>query len=147
MQNLLRTIIAFAILASGTVLVPVINMPTESFQRQNYTEIYECTKNCLIVTSIKLDANPAKRGFSVVGMATVNDENGNPVPNASVSASWTLPNGIQYILRAETDCGGVATFQTKNRAGTYTLSINIVKKGGFTFDPDSDVLWNNLTTP
>ena len=147
MQHLVRLILTLVILVSGTVLVPLAQIPADSFQWQKYTETYECSEKCLVVTGITLDANPVGQKFAVLGLVTVRDENGQPVPHAAVSATWKLPNGSTFTQRMETDNGGVAEFQATNRAGTFSLSINMVKKGGFAFDPDNSLLWNSITTP
>ena len=150
MQNIVRIVVTLVILVSGTIFVPLAKTATgtaDTFQWQKYTETYECTQKCLIVTSILLDANPVGKKFGVVGLVTVADENGQPVPYAVVSATWKLPNGSTFTQRMETNSNGIAQFQAINRAGTFSLSINMVKKGSYTFDPASSLLWNSITVP
>jgi hypothetical protein len=142
-----RVLITLAILLSGTAIVPLVSLPENTFEWQRYTDTYECSENCLVVTSINLDAAQQGKKFGVVAMITVADENGNPLRQATISVKWKLPNGAQYTQRAETDMNGVAIVQTMSRSGEYTVKIINGKKLGYQFDPDSSVLTNTIITP
>ena len=100
-----------------------------------------CTSNCLRSTNLTL----VSRGNGVAGQVTVTDENSGPVSGASVSITWSLPDGTAQTQSAATNHSGVASFSIKGGTGTYTLTITNIAKSGFTFDPDNSILSGSIT--
>jgi hypothetical protein len=100
-----------------------------------------CTSACLRSTDISLRTS----GTSVSGRVTVQDENGVAVSGASISATWTKPDGSTVDQTRSTGSQGQANFGTNGNAGTYTLTITDITKIGYTFDPANSVLTKTIT--
>jgi probable HAF family extracellular repeat protein len=105
----------------------------------------ECSFNCLRSTAINLTAKTVHRVVTVKGQVTVRDENGNPVPEALIAATWTLPNGTTQSQNAWTDSKGLALFSTSLSRGTYTLTVVNIVKSLYTFNPSKSVLSKSIT--
>ncbi|MCA9943005.1 MAG: PKD domain-containing protein, partial [Anaerolineales bacterium] len=97
-----------------------------------------CSSNCARVTAINL----AVRGNgSLVGNVTVQDESGDSLVGAVVSATWTLPDGSTTTATASVSGRGTARFNLgDNGPGTYTLTITNVSQNGYTFDAANSTL-------
>jgi subtilisin family serine protease len=91
-----------------------------------------CTENCLRVSAITMRAP----GAGVNARISVLDEDGTPVSNAVVSATWDLPGGGTSSQARPTNALGVANFKIAGGAGTYVITVTNVTLAGFTFDPD-----------
>jgi len=105
----------------------------------------ECSFNCLRSTAINLTSKVARGVGTVKGQVTVRDENGTPVPQALVVATWTLPNGTTESQNAWTDTKGIALFSTSLSRGTYTLKVVNIVKSLYTFNPSKSVLSKSIT--
>ena len=73
----------------------------------------------------------------------IQDADGNPVADASVSVELTLPNGDVLFGKAPTGADGKITFRVRQKAhdGTYTVQVTNVEKEGLTYDtcdPDTN---------
>lgn len=102
-----------------------------------------CTVNCLRSTDIALTASGFSR-VTVNGNVTVKDENGNLIASAQVQATWRRPDGSTAAQTATTSTSGVAAFSTSGGRGTYTLTVNSISKGGYTFDAANSVLSKSI---
>jgi probable HAF family extracellular repeat protein len=105
----------------------------------------ECSFNCLRSTAINLTSKVARGVVTVKGQVIVRDENGTPVPEALVAATWTLPNGTTQSQNAWTDNKGLALFSTSLNRGTYTLKVVNIVKSLYTFNPSESVLSKSIT--
>jgi probable HAF family extracellular repeat protein len=105
----------------------------------------ECSFNCLRSTAINLTSKVARGVATVKGQVTVRDENGAPIPQALVVATWTLPNGTTQSHNAWTDTKGLALFSTSLSRGTYTLKVDNIVKSLYTFNPNKSVLSKSIT--
>lgn len=83
----------------------------------------------------------------IIGLVVVRDDAGAPVPGATVSANWTLPNGVVQSRTAQSNANGLAFFFTLDGLGTYTLDITDITAPGYTFDPAGSVLTRSITVP
>ncbi len=77
----------------------------------------------------------------------IQDDHGQYMEGALVSATWTEPDGSQVTLSGTSDQFGKVYFDLGKlkRRGTYTLAIEDVVISGFTFDPANSVLSATLT--
>lgn len=73
------------------------------------------------------------------------NENGSLIASASVTVSWTRPDGSKVTQTALTDASGVATFTTSGGRGTYTLAVTNISKTGYSFDPHNSILSKSIT--
>ncbi|PWU11776.1 MAG: hypothetical protein C5B51_01970 [Terriglobia bacterium] len=98
-------------------------------------------------TAISMRAFTRFAVFTVYANVTVSDATGAPVPGATVTATWTVPQNLQQQQSAVTDATGVASFSispSTNR-GTFTIAIDDIAKGAYTFDRANSVLTKSLT--
>ncbi|HZR77739.1 MAG TPA: hypothetical protein VFA58_00935, partial [Chthoniobacterales bacterium] len=96
-------------------------------------------------TSISLSAKASKSGVTVNGVISVRNSSGGIVPNATVNATWTLPNGSKQNQTAITGSSGNASFTAKSSRGTYMLTETNIAKSGYTFDSANSVLSKSIT--
>jgi hypothetical protein len=97
-------------------------------------------------TSITLSAKLQHNGtVTVTGVVAVKDGSGTAVPSATVTTTWTLPNGATQKQTATTATSGNANFSTKSGRGTYKLAVTNISKTGYTFDPTNSVLSKSIT--
>jgi hypothetical protein len=67
------------------------------------------------------------------------DEAGQGVPDAAVSAEWTIPGGGVVPQQVPTAANGVARFRLKStQTGTFQFCVTDVTKAGFVYDPDQN---------
>jgi hypothetical protein len=100
-----------------------------------------CLVKCLRSTQIQL--TPTATGVS--GQVTVKDETGAAARGATVTITWTLPNGSVQSKSAKTNANGIASFTVNGGAGPYTLTVTNIVKAGYTFDPANSVLSQSIT--
>jgi probable HAF family extracellular repeat protein len=105
----------------------------------------ECSFHCLRSTAINLTAKVSRGLATVKGQVTVRDENGAPIPQALIVATWTLPNGTTQSQNAWTNSKGLALFSTSLSRGTYTLKVENIVKSLYTFNPSKSVLSKGIT--
>jgi hypothetical protein len=99
--------------------------------------------NVMYVSQFRMSYNQPKPGkYVAIGGVQIREMSGPRVPDAVVSAEWTLPDSSVVPGSATTNAQGIATFQVKStQTGTYTLCVTDVTKAGLTYDPTL-----NLTT-
>jgi len=95
-------------------------------------------EHVLRVTGIDLSAGRR----NVTATVHVLDELDQVIAGASVQATWTLPNGNQQSVSAQTNAAGEVEFQLNNarRRGTYTFTVEDVSLDGFGFDAENSTL-------
>jgi hypothetical protein len=91
-------------------------------------------------TDIQLTARARRSKVVVHGTVWVQDENRNPISGATVSVTWTLPDGSTSGKTASTDAAGQAIFKVSNVGGSYTLSVRNISKAGYAFDSNNSVM-------
>jgi len=96
-------------------------------------------------TAVNLSASLRGSKVKVTGQVVVKDGTGAALSGASVSATWTLPNGATIGQAAVTDRKGLASFSTTAGRGTYTLTVTDIYKYLYTFDPAGSVLSKSIT--
>jgi PKD repeat protein len=98
------------------------------------------TSAVMSVSSIAMDVVPFQTTHVARAFVMVVDENGLPVPNASVSGRWygLLVTSAVYAF---TDANGVATFTSKYlfQEGAIGFAIVGMTKNGLTYDPARNV--------
>lgn len=111
------------------------------------TVTVEPTNPLVRSVAIILVPRPIGTFHLIIGLVVVRDDAGAPVPGATVSANWTLPNGTVQNRTAVSNASGLAPFFTFDGLGTYTLEITNIAAAGFTFDPGGSVLTRSITIP
>jgi IPT/TIG domain/PQQ-like domain len=96
-------------------------------------------------TNITLTAKVARSGVTVTGAVTVRNATGGIASAATVSASWTLPDGSTQTQSAMTNSKGIASFNVKSTRGTYTFTETNIAKSGFSFDSANSILTRSVT--
>jgi hypothetical protein len=97
-------------------------------------------------TSISLSSRALKNTLvTISGVVSAKDQAGLPVSGATVSATWTLPNGATQNQTVSTDVTGKASFSIRSVRGTYVLRLNNLTKPGYIFDPANSVLSQSIT--
>jgi hypothetical protein len=94
----------------------------------------------LHVANIRLRAVPALDKLRVIGKVVVRDANASPIPGASVTGTFTLPNGKKRVRIGVTNANGIAKLRITNQAGTYMLQIDDVVLEGYILDLNASVL-------
>jgi subtilisin len=92
------------------------------------------------LTAAKESSLKGKNAFGwVVATVKITDENGKPVPGATVSGTWSgLTTASVYAV---TDAEGIVKFtssQVKNPAGTFTFKITDATCSGYVYDPSQN---------
>ena len=95
--------------------------------------------------NISLTATIVSTRVTVYGNVTVVDQNGSPMPGAVVYVTWTLPSGNVTNQSVTTNSNGIASFSTKGRRGTYTLTVSNIVKSGYVFDSANSLLSRSIT--
>ena len=75
---------------------------------------------------------------AVVGLIHVRDANLQMVAGATVTATWTTPDGEELHQTAVTAFQGIAEFRIWEGRGEYTLCVDGVTKGGWLYNPGLD---------
>lgn len=107
----------------------------------------ECSYHCLRSRRVSLRGQLAGGEALVKGKVLVKDENGLPVPEAMVAATWTLPGGSTQDHYGWTNAKGQAAFDTAGPPGTYRLDVIGIVKSLYTFNPKKSVLTGTVTVP
>jgi hypothetical protein len=95
-----------------------------------------CTVSCASVTTVDFSEN----NRVVKARLTVEDETGSRIPGATVTATWTRPDGTTAAQTVTANKWGRARFKVrKTGAGQYTIAINDIVADGFTYDPDGGI--------
>jgi hypothetical protein len=97
------------------------------------------------VDAVNLYANKVKGNRSVSGFVLVRDQTGYGAEGASVTATWTFPDGTTRAVSNTTSDDGWARFRLSGvKNGYYTLSVDEVVLDGYRFDSDASVLSNTI---
>lgn len=101
-----------------------------------------CSLNCMRSTAIQL----AGQISSVSGRVTVQDAYKHAISGATVSITWTKPDGSLVSQSANTNMNGLASFTVGNTGkGVTTLNLNNITKAGYQFDPANSKLSASIT--
>jgi len=101
--------------------------------------------NVVRSSNINLTATRRLNTVTATGKVTVKNQAGAIMQGATVSATWTLPNGTTKSQTATTNSSGIATFSVKSNRGTYSLKVTNITKTGYTFDEGNSVLTKSIT--
>lgn len=94
-----------------------------------------CASHCLVSNSVSLKDKSVGDTTFIAGSVYVIDERGLPVAGATVIGTWTLPNGHQVTVKAETNRSGYAELRIPVQIyGLYSLQIDGLEKTGYQFD-------------
>jgi len=84
----------------------------------------------------------------VLGIVVLRDSQGNPVPDATVDITWTLPGSQTVAQSAISNASGFAILWTVDiGSGIYTLDIDGVTADGYRFLPGFSDLSEEITLP
>ncbi|MEW5986901.1 MAG: SBBP repeat-containing protein [Chloroflexota bacterium] len=107
-----------------------------------------CATNCLRVEDIQMRGRQFGDLTGAEARVRVVDENGDPVPNATVYVRWEVSGGGWPENEAAlTNWAGIARLAHIAGLGAYTIVMDTVVKPGYTFDPDNSVLSASITLP
>lgn len=103
----------------------------------------------MYVRNIALRARLRTGGYLIKGTVRIVDEALQPVPEATVSVRWTLPDGSIRDVQALTNARGAAAFKLRsNQTGSFQLCVTGVSKSGMVYDPGRNrVTCQNVTVP
>jgi len=103
----------------------------------------------LHVNSITLSYSIRGKRVTVQSLVSIFDQNGSPVPSATVSGEWTLPSGAFVTQSASTNTSGIASFRyTSKLRGTYEFCVTNVVKSGYIYDPAQNLeTCDTITVP
>ena len=88
------------------------------------------------VMGVRMKAQLYGGRYLVRGVVQVGDADHQPVPGATVSAVWTVPDGRHKSAQAVTGTTGLAAFKLQlGQAGSYQLCVTGVTKEGMLYDP------------
>jgi glucose/arabinose dehydrogenase len=107
------------------------------------TDSVTAARSALVV----LGSRPAGNLNFVIGRVVIRDGNGQPVPDATVTATWTAPRRGAQQQNATTNNSGIATFATAGGSGIYNLTVDDISAQGYLFDPASSFLSRNIRVP
>jgi len=71
---------------------------------------------------------------------TIKDENLGSIGGATVSATWTLPDGSLVQQTATSSGSGQANFSVSSAGGLSRIDITDISKDGYIFDPQHGIL-------
>lgn len=98
-------------------------------------------ENLLRVTDIDLTAGKGRGQRRAQALVRVENELGQSMSGATVSAYWTYPDGSAQTVEDATSSSGYAYFEIVGiRRGFYELTIDNVALDGFTFDSENSIL-------
>ncbi len=108
-----------------------------------------CAGNCLRSQNIFMTPYFAGGNRYAIGLVFVRNEGNQPVPNATVYASWQRPDGTLLHRTATTNGQGRALFFTPAPVdGTYGIYVTDIERPTLQFDPlASNALSDQLTVP
>lgn len=93
------------------------------------------------VNAVDLHANKIKGNRTVDGFVLVRDQTGYGAGGATVTATWTFPDGTTREVSDTTSDDGWAWFKLSGaKNGWYTLTVDEVVLDGYRFDSEGSVL-------
>ena len=93
------------------------------------------------VTDIELSSSKKKGRRTVRALVQVRDQDDFAAAGATLTATWTDPNGVSQTVVDVTSLSGYGYFEVQGaQRGTYTLTINSVSLEDYEFDADASVL-------
>ena len=93
------------------------------------------------VNAVDLYANKIKGNRTVDGFVLVRDQTGYGAEGATVTATWTFPDGTTREVSDATSNDGWARFNlSRVKNGYYTLTVDKVVLDGYRFDSEASVL-------
>jgi len=107
----------------------------------------ECSTHCLRSKKAALSGALVNGVARVDAKVLVKDELGQPVNEAMVSATWSLPDGSTRDQVSWTNAKGRAAFDTSGTPGSYRLDVSGIVKSLYTFNPSKSVLTGSVTVP
>jgi hypothetical protein len=122
---------------------------TDFFGVSTLVERYSgaCAGTKMHVASIVPSFQPARSGYRVQAVVTIQDAGGAAVSGATVTANVTQPNGQTVTISRPTKSNGKATiFLNSNQTGTYTFTVTNVSKSGWTYDAAANVETSDTIT-
>jgi PKD repeat protein len=99
----------------------------------------------LMVVDIELKGRQHRGVTTVDGQIAIVTRDGAKVRDASVSVTWTLPNGGRQGQAATTTANGTAHFEISGGAGAYTLTVTDVSKAEHALDRANSQLEASIT--
>ena len=94
----------------------------------------------MFVQDISLSGKAAGPNRTATAVVTIRDTNGNPVPGATVYATWSGDDSGS--VSGVTAADGTVAFtsgRVRHADATFTFSVNDVAHGGFTYSPSLNV--------
>jgi len=91
-------------------------------------------------TDIVMGARSKKGKVNFTANVTVTDENRGSIGGATVSATWTLPDGSSVRQTATSSGSGQANFSVSSPGGLARIDITDISKDGYTFDSRHGIL-------
>jgi len=92
-------------------------------------------------TDIAMGARSRKGKVSFTANVTVMDENRGSIGGATVSATWTLPDGSSVQQTATSSGGGQANFSVSSPGGLARIDVTNISKDDYTFDLQHGILY------
>jgi hypothetical protein len=101
-----------------------------------------CTVACASVSAIDF----SEKSRVVKARLTIEDETGARLPGATVTATWTRPDGTTVAKTATANKWGRARLKVrKTGAGQYTIVVDDIVADGFTYDPEGGITTASYT--
>lgn len=102
-----------------------------------------CLSGCMTIDNISLRYR--KNSGAITAAVWIEDENGKPVSNAAVRATWTLPDGTVSEDYGESGSRGKSQFiLPASLPGVYTLTVVEVVRDGYSFDLENSNMLSGM---
>ncbi|MCU7929871.1 MAG: PKD domain-containing protein [Candidatus Thiodiazotropha sp. (ex Codakia rugifera)] len=96
-----------------------------------------CHYQCIAVDEYAMDYKSRKD--LIRGIVRLMDENGEPVYDATVKGTWTLPDGSSVTQSRNNRTKNKAVFKIPaHTEGTYKLTVTDINKSGYSHAPEHD---------
>jgi len=104
--------------------------------------------NTMQVRAIKMQAKDRGAGkYVVISSTRIVDQAHVVVPGATVSAEWTLPDGLHQSQQGVTNANGLAAFRLKTmQTGEFQICVINVTKAGYVYDPNQNHVTCRMVT-
>ncbi len=93
----------------------------------------------IFVNSITMTASSSTTAVSAAAAVTIKDRNGNPIPGATVTGTWS--GIVQGTSSGTTNSSGVASLSSpqSSASGTFTFTVTGVSAPGYTYNAQLNV--------